>query len=83
MGGLRVGAVASIVSFVLAQGAGAAQLKITDVKAYAFLEHAGKLSDDLVSSGQSLVDAPKGGSLGGGPGYFCAIDPLSGGRRDD
>ena len=54
MSGLRVGAVASVVSFVLAGGAGAAQLKITDVKAYAFLEHAGKLSDDLVSSGECL-----------------------------
>jgi hypothetical protein len=39
MGWLRVGAVASVVSFVLAGGAEAAQLKITDVKAYAFLEH--------------------------------------------
>ena len=65
MSWLRVGAVASLVSFVLAWGAGAAQLKITDVKAYAFLEHAGKLSDDLVNSGESLVDAPKGGALGG------------------
>jgi hypothetical protein len=74
MGGLRVGAVASIVSFVLAQAAGAAQLKITDVKAYAFLEHAGKLSDDLVSSGQSLVDAPKGGSLGGDTATGLLID---------
>ena len=61
MGGLRLGAVASIVWFVMAGGAGAAQLKITDVKAYAFLEHAGKLSDDLMSSGESLVDTPKGG----------------------
>ena len=43
----------------------AAELKIVDVKAYAFLEHAGKLSDDLISSDQSLVDAPRGGALGG------------------
>ena len=49
----------------LAGGAQAAELKIVDVKAYAFLEHAGKLSDDLVSSDQSLVDAPRGGALGG------------------
>jgi hypothetical protein len=74
MGGLRVGAVASVVSFVLAGGAGAAQLKITDVKAYAFLEHAGKLSDDLVSSGESLVDAPKGGALGGDTATGLLID---------
>ena len=65
MGGLRVGAAALVVSFALAGGAGAAQLKITDVKAYAFLEHAGKLSDDLVSSGGGLVDAPKGGAFSG------------------
>ena len=74
MGGLRVGAVASVVSFVLAGGAAAAQLKIVDVKAYAFLEHAGKLSDDLVSSGESLVDAPKGGALGGDTATGLLID---------
>ena len=55
-------------------GAGAAQLKITDVKAYAFLEHAGKLSDDLVSSGEGLVDAPKGGALGGDTATGLLID---------
>src|SRR6202020_1437642 len=74
MGALRVGAVASVVSFVLAGGAQAAQLKIVDVKAYAFLEHAGKLSDDLVSGGQSLVDAPKGGALGGDTATGLLID---------
>ena len=74
MGWLRVGAVASVVSFVLAGGAEASQLKITDVKAYAFLEHVGKLSDDLVSSGQSLVDAPKGGALGGDTATGLLID---------
>ena len=74
MGRLRVGAVMSVVLFVLAGGALAAQLKITDVKAYAFLEHAGKLSDDLVSSGESLVDAPKGGALGGDTATGLLID---------
>ncbi len=63
MGALR--AAAAAFSFALVGGVQAAELKIVDVKAYAFLEHAGKLSDDLVSSGQSLVDAPKGGALGG------------------
>jgi hypothetical protein len=52
-------------SLALAGAARAAELKIIDVKAYAFLEHAGKLSDDLVSGGESLVDAPRGGALGG------------------
>jgi len=51
-------AAAAAFSFALVGGVQAADLKIVDVKAYAFLEHAGKLSDDLVSSGQSLVDAP-------------------------
>jgi hypothetical protein len=74
MGGLRMGAVASVISFMLAGGAVAAQLKIVDVKAYAFLEHAGKLSDDLVSSGESLVDAPRGGSLGGDTATGLLID---------
>ena len=74
MGGFRLGADASVVLFVLAGGSGAAQLKITDVKAYAFLEHAGKLSDDLVSSGESLVDTPKGGALGGDTATGVLID---------
>jgi hypothetical protein len=42
----------------------AAELKIVDVKAYAFLEHAGKLSDDLVG-GELITDAPSGGAPGG------------------
>jgi hypothetical protein len=74
MGWLRVGALTWVASFVLAGGAGAAQLKIVDVKAYVFLEHAGKLSDDLMSSGESLVDAPKGGALGGDTATGLLID---------
>jgi hypothetical protein len=58
-------AAAAIASMALAGGAEAAELKIVDIKAYVFLEHADKLSDDLVSSGQSLVDAPRGGAPGG------------------
>jgi hypothetical protein len=58
-------AAAAVMSLAFAGGAHAAELKIIDVKAYAFLEHAGKLSDDLLSSGESLVDAPRGGALGG------------------
>jgi hypothetical protein len=65
MFGFRVGASASIVLLALSGAAAAAQLKIVDVKAYAFLEHAGKLSDDLLSGGQKLVDAPRGGSFDG------------------
>ena len=65
---------AAVVSFALVEGAEAAQLKIVDVKAYAFLEHAGKLSDDLVSGGESVVDAPKGGALGGDTATGLLID---------
>jgi hypothetical protein len=63
MSRLRAAAAAAILA--LAGGAQAADLKIVEVKAYAFLEHAGKLSDDLVGSGEGLVDAPRGGALGG------------------
>ncbi|HSU99968.1 MAG TPA: hypothetical protein VLI91_07665 [Roseiarcus sp.] len=74
MGGFRVGAAAAVVALALPGSAGAAQLKIIDVKAYAFLEHAGKLSDDLVSGGQSLVDTPRGGALGGDTATGLLID---------
>ena len=63
MNAVRAGAAVSLALVV--GGAHGAELKIVDVKAYAFLEHAGKLSDDLVSAGQSLVDAPRGGAPGG------------------
>jgi hypothetical protein len=69
-----VRAAAAVVSLLAVGGAEAAQLRIVDVKAYAFLEHAGKLSDDLVSGGQSLVDAPKGGALGGDTATGLLID---------
>jgi hypothetical protein len=74
MGALGVSVAAAVVSFALVGGAEAAQLKIVDVKAYAFLEHAGKLSDDLVGSGESVVDAPKRGALGGDTATGLLID---------
>lgn len=66
MVGLRVVAIGAAVCG-LAWGIGsanAAELKIVDVKAYAFLEHAGKMSDDLVG-GDLITDAPNGGAPGG------------------
>ena len=63
MDAMRI-AVAAALGLALSGGAYAAELKIVDVKAYAFLEHAGKLSEDLIG-GESLVDAPKGGAPGG------------------
>jgi hypothetical protein len=63
MGALR--AAAAVAGFALVGGVQAAELKIVDIKAYAFLERADKLSDDLLSGDETLVDAPKGGALGG------------------
>src|SRR5271157_3472541 len=62
MGVLRVAA--GIVALVLAGGAEGAELRIVDIKAYVFLERAGRLSEDIVG-GPTLVDAPKGGAPGG------------------
>ena len=62
MDGLRAAVAALLLS--TAAGAEAAELKIVDVKAYVFLEHAGKLSDDLVGA-PALVDAPRGGAPDG------------------
>lgn len=64
---------AAILAF--AGAAPAAELKIADIKAYVFLEHAGKLSDDdLASGGQGLIDAPRGGALGGDTATGILID---------
>ena len=61
---IGVRAAVAAASFACFGGAHAAELKIVDVKAFAFLEHAGKLSDDLVGN-DALVDAPNGGAPGG------------------
>ncbi len=59
----------------------AAELKIVDIKAYAFLEHAGKLSDDLIG-GDALVDAPKGGAPGGDTATGVLLDFTFEGDKD-
>jgi hypothetical protein len=51
----------------------AAELKISDVKVYVFLERAGKLSDDILT-GPALVDAPRGGAPGGDSATGIMID---------
>jgi hypothetical protein len=63
MGALR--AAVAVAAFALVGGVQAADLKIIDIRAYLFLEHAGTLSNDLISSDETLVDAPKGGAPGG------------------
>jgi hypothetical protein len=81
MGAVKAGA-AALAAVLLAGSARAADLRILDVKAYAFLEHAGKLSDDLVGSGQSLVDAPRGGAPGGDTATGLLIDFTFGGDKN-
>jgi hypothetical protein len=43
-----------------------AELKIVDLRAYAFLEHAATPPNDLICSDETMVDAPKGGARLGG-----------------
>jgi hypothetical protein len=62
MGVLRLAA--AVAALVLAGGAAAAELKIVDIKAYVFLERAGRLSEDIIGA-PALVDAPKGGAPDG------------------
>jgi hypothetical protein len=51
-----------------------ADLKIVDIKAYVFLERAGHLSDDLVGGGAPMVNAPRGGALGGDTATAVMVD---------
>jgi len=59
----------------------AADVRVVDVKAFAYLERAGHLSDNLVG-GQSLVDAPRGGSLGGDTATALLVDVVFQGDRN-
>ena len=68
-----IGAAMILAALGLLGSAAAAELKITDVKAYAYLEHAGKLSDDLVG-GHPLENAPRGGAPGGDTATALLID---------
>lgn len=51
----------------------AAEIKIVDVKAYAYLERAGRLSDNLIG-GPPIVDAPKGGAPDGDTATALLLD---------
>jgi hypothetical protein len=71
----RLQGLALAAGLALAGGAHAAELRITEIKAHVFLEQAGKLSDDdLIGGGQTLVDAPRGGALGGDTATGVLID---------
>jgi hypothetical protein len=70
----RLGWVFALAGFCGAVGsAGAAEIRIADVKAYLFLEQAGKLSDDILS-GPPLVNAPRGGAPGGDTATTVLLD---------
>lgn len=71
MGAMGIAALAA--GLALAGSAQAAELKIVEVKAYVFLEHSGKFSEDIVG-GPALVDAPKGGAPGGDTATGVMID---------
>ncbi|RBP04029.1 hypothetical protein DFR50_1411 [Roseiarcus fermentans] len=72
---------AIVAALALASSAEAADLKIVDVKAYVFLERAGKLSDDILA-GPALVDAPKGGAPGGDTATGVLLDFTFSGDRN-
>jgi hypothetical protein len=65
----------------LCGGAGAAELKIVDVKAYVFLEHGGRLSDDIIGS-EPLINAPKGGAPGGDTATALILDLTFAGEKN-
>jgi hypothetical protein len=56
-----------------AQPATAAELKITDIKAYLYLEHAGKLSDNIVG-GPPFENVAKGGGADHDPATAILFD---------
>jgi len=56
-----------------AQPATAAELKITDIKAYLYLEHAGKLSDNIVGA-PAFENVAKGGGADHDPATAILFD---------
>ena len=69
------GVLAALVGFAAPPfgAAGAAEIKIDDIRAYVFLEQAGRMSDDLIG-GEALVNAPRGGAPGGDSATGLLID---------
>ena len=70
-----------ILSLCAVGRAEAAELKITDVKAYVFLERAGKLSDDILG-GPLIVNAPQGGAPGGDTATVVLLDLIFEGDKN-
>jgi hypothetical protein len=78
---LNVAVTAAFLMLLTPVSTRADELKIVAVKAYAFLEHADKLSDDLVGS-QTLVNAPRGGLVGGDTATAILLDFTFEGEKD-
>ena len=72
---------AALAALALPAGASASEIKIVDVKAYVFLERAGRLSDDLIPAGQAIVNAPRGGSFAGDTATALLVDVTFAGDR--
>lgn len=66
---------------LLASATGAAELRITDIKAYLFLERAGRLSDNVLDGGP-FVNVPQGGALGGDTATGVMIDLTFEGQKN-
>ncbi len=77
--GTRATALASVAAALvaLATPAGAApavpDVKVVDVKAYVYLERAGRLSENMIGA-PALVDAPRGGAPGGDTATAVLLD---------
>ena len=74
------GAAALAASATFARAA-APEVKIVDIKVYVFLEHADKLSDDLVGT-EGLLNAPRGGAPGGDTATGVLVDLTFSGEKN-
>ncbi len=68
------GIAAALVALAPPAQAGSGEIKVVDIKAYVFLEHAGRLSDNLVGAAEALVNAPRGGAPGGDTATALLVD---------
>lgn len=76
-----VSAVAALSASAALAASGTPEVKIVDIKAYVFLEHADKLSDDLVGT-EGLLNLPRGGAPGGNSATGVLIDLTFAGDRN-
>jgi hypothetical protein len=80
LGGLLLG---GLISAGMALPAAAQDVRVTDIKAALFLEHSGKLSDDILSrQGARLVDLPLGTGEFGEPGNLLVFTVTLAGAKN-